>query len=107
MIVYPLKSINNLADNFLVKFVFSKKATKFDKIFTVDLTLTTYCQIDGEDFFNFHGLNFTVIKTVLKYMFSNKATKFDEIFTVDLTLTTYCQIDSEDFVKLWSFPHCI
>ena len=26
---------------FLLKFVFSKKATKNDKIFTVDLTLTT------------------------------------------------------------------
>ena len=36
--------------------MFSKKATKFDKIFTVDLTLTTYCQIDGEDFVNFCGL---------------------------------------------------
>ena len=40
----------------VLKFVFSKKATKFDKIFTVDLTLTTYCQIDGEDFVNFCGL---------------------------------------------------
>ena len=39
-----------------LKFVFSKKATKFEKIFTVDLTLTTYCQIDGEDFANFCGL---------------------------------------------------
>ena len=34
--------------------VFSKKATKFDEIFTV--LLTTYCQIDGEDFVNFCGL---------------------------------------------------
>ena len=39
-----------------LKFVFCKKATKSDKIFTVDLTLTTYCQIDGEDFVNFCGL---------------------------------------------------
>ena len=36
----------------LIKFVFFKKATKFDEIFTVDLTLTAYCQIDSEDFFN-------------------------------------------------------
>ena len=36
-----------------IKFMFSKKATKNDEIFTVDLTLTTYCQIDGEDFFQF------------------------------------------------------
>ena len=44
-----------LKSNF-VKFVFSKKATKIDKIFTVDLTFTTLCQIDGEDFVNFCGL---------------------------------------------------
>ena len=36
-----------------VKFVFSKKATKIEEIFTVDLTLTTKCQIHSEDFVNF------------------------------------------------------
>ena len=36
--------------------MFSKKATKIDNIFTVDLTLCTMCQIDGEDFVNFCGL---------------------------------------------------
>ena len=36
--------------------MFSKKATKIDEIFTVDLTLGSKCQIDGEDFFNFCGL---------------------------------------------------
>ena len=37
--------------------MFSKKAKKMDKIFTVNLTITTYCQIDGEDFFfHFCGL---------------------------------------------------
>ena len=41
---------------FLLKFVFSKKATKIDEIFTVDLTLCSKCQIDGEDFVNFRGL---------------------------------------------------
>ena len=39
-----------------LKFVFSKKATNIDEIFTVDLTLITYCQIYGEDFINFCGL---------------------------------------------------
>ena len=34
----------------------SKKATKIEEIFTVNLTVTTYCQIDGEDFVNFCGL---------------------------------------------------
>ena len=33
----------------MLKFMFSKKATKSDKIFTVDLTLRSKCQIDGED----------------------------------------------------------
>ena len=37
-------------------FLFSKKATKIDKIFTFDLTLGSKCQIDGEDFVNFCGL---------------------------------------------------
>ena len=37
----------------MLKFVFSKKATKIDQIFNVDLTLTEYCQIHGEDFINF------------------------------------------------------
>ena len=36
--------------------MFSKKATKIDKIFNVDLTVDTYCQIDGEDFVNFCDL---------------------------------------------------
>ena len=36
--------------------MFSKKATKIDEIFTVNLMVTTYCQIDGEDFVNFCGL---------------------------------------------------
>ena len=40
----------------LLKFMFSKKATKIDKIFTVDLTLTTLRQMDGEDFVKFCGL---------------------------------------------------
>ena len=36
--------------------MFSKKATKIDEIFTVDLTLCSKCQINGEDFVNFSGL---------------------------------------------------
>ena len=41
----------------LLKFMFSKKATIIDKIFTADLTLChSKCQIDTEDFANFCGL---------------------------------------------------
>ena len=39
-----------------LKFIFSKKATKIEKISTVYLTLCSKCQIDGEDFVNFCGL---------------------------------------------------
>ena len=38
-----------------LKFMISKKATKIDEIFTMDLTLCK-CQIDAEDFVNFCGL---------------------------------------------------
>ena len=41
---------------FLVKFMFSKKATKIEEIFTVDLTLCSKCQNDGEDFVNYLDL---------------------------------------------------
>ena len=42
--------------SFQIEFMFSKKATKIDEIFTIDLTLCSKCQIDGEDFVNFCGL---------------------------------------------------
>ena len=35
-----------------IKFMFSKKATKIDEIFTVNLTLCSKCQINGEDYVN-------------------------------------------------------
>ena len=53
-----------------VKFMFSNKATKIDDIFDVDLTVTTYCQIEGEDFVNFCGLlrkrELYVVRTCLR-----------------------------------------
>ena len=39
-----------------VKFTFSEKATKIDEVFTVNLTVCSNRQIDGEDFDNFCGL---------------------------------------------------
>ena len=47
----PLPLIFNLI--LLIKFVFSKKGTKIEEIFTVNLTLCSKCQIVGEDFFKF------------------------------------------------------
>jgi hypothetical protein len=52
----------------LAKFVFSKKATKIDEIFTVNLTLCSKCQIDGEDFFQFLRL---LRKHELYYILTN------------------------------------
>ena len=40
----------------MLKFTFSEKATKINKIFTVNLTVSINGQIDGEDFINFCGL---------------------------------------------------
>ena len=40
----------------MIKFMLSKKATKIEEIFTVDLTVCSKCQIDGEDFVKFCGL---------------------------------------------------
>ena len=39
----------------VLKFMFSKKATKIDEIFTVDLSLFNICQIGVENFVNFFG----------------------------------------------------
>ena len=40
----------------LVKFMFFKKATKIDEISTLDLTLCSKYETNGEDFVNFRGL---------------------------------------------------
>ena len=62
-----------------LKFMFSKKATKIDKIFTVDLTVTTYYQSDGEDFVNFCGL---LRKRELYYVQRLDTVPIDEILSV-------------------------
>ena len=48
-------STNTTMRQFL-KFMFFKKASKIDEIFTVNLTVSTYCQIDSKDFANYCGL---------------------------------------------------
>ena len=59
-----------------VKLVFFKKAPKIDEILTIDLTLTTQCKIDSEDFVNFCGL---LIKHELYFgvsMYDKNVTEF-------------------------------
>ena len=52
----PFKSKSGKNTDLFLKIVFSKKATKIDQIFTVNLTLCSKCQNDGEDLLNFCGL---------------------------------------------------
>ena len=49
----PFKSKSGKNTDLFLKIVFSKKATKIDQIFTVNLTLCSKCQNDGEDLLNF------------------------------------------------------
>ena len=69
-----------------VKFMFSKKATKIDEIFTVDLTLCSKCQIDGEDFVNFvaflENKNFTrgTIQSPVKHVINMGCNDFNYVF---------------------------
>ena len=61
----PVKSKVKISQNFgafseyMNLFMFSKKATIIDEIFTVDLTLCSKCQIDGEDFVDFYHKKIT------------------------------------------------
>ena len=50
------KNSQSIKRGVILKFMFSKKATKNGEIFTVDLTLCSKHQIDSEDFLNFRGL---------------------------------------------------
>ena len=58
--------------------MFSKKATKIDEIFTVDLTLCSKCQIVGEDFVNFCGfLRKHELYTKVSFKFSQQIHKYE------------------------------
>ena len=52
----PMLLVSYTGVNLFLKFTFSEKATKIDKIFTVNLTVRSNRQIYGEDFVNFCGL---------------------------------------------------
>ena len=58
--------------------MFSKKTTKIDEIFNVDLTLCSKRQIDGEDFLSFCGL-FVEIQ-MSKKMVWQSLNRFEWIF---------------------------
>ena len=56
-----------------LKFMFSKKAAKIDEILTVDLTVTTYCQIGVKILSIFvafsENVNFTITKQIKLFLF--------------------------------------
>ena len=86
--------------------MFSKKATKFDKIFTVDLTLCSKCQIDGEDFVNFCGLlrkHELYLRAVFQFNVSSVVCK---IFSVK-DLKIFCDLKSECSFRIFFIPVCL
>ena len=81
-----------------VKFMFSKKVTKIDEIFTAS-TLCSTCQIDGEDFVNFCGVlentNFNnkwiQVNLFQKYLFMHS--QYDKRLSIELPVQ-YVKIPS-------------
>ena len=71
-----------------LKFMFPKKATKIDEFFTVDLTLCSKCQIDGEDIVNYcgllrkYGLYLSLMHVVTFTLISDLATDYIQKRTV-------------------------
>ena len=43
------KEIHHACNFYVIKFMFSKKVTKVDEIFTADLILCSKCHMEGED----------------------------------------------------------
>jgi len=54
--ISPFHNLKLPIEKVSLKLSFSEKATKIDKIFTVNLRLCSNLQMDGEDFANFCGL---------------------------------------------------
>ena len=80
--------------------MFSEKATKINKIFTINLALCSKCQMDGEDFINFNGL-------LRKYELYNNA------FTIYFLVTGHLHLKTKNtndilkveisLVKIWKY----
>ena len=76
--------------------MFSKQATKNDKIFTVNLTLTSYCQITthGEDFVNFCGLH-------KLYVFQRQLQKSFDQFSNSVSFLKWSENQLADFFVIF------
>ena len=81
----------------------SEKATKIDKIFTVDLTVCSNCQIDGEDFVKIcgllrkHELYHCVLGTI--QTLCNHWTEWVHAMPFLLTISEYIECGSEKAPK--------
>ena len=77
------------------------KATKIDEIFTVDLTLCSKCQIDGEDFINFCGLlrKHKLYQNILYLMTCNQKINSELQPTPLLTRIRFTQISQTRLFK--------
>ena len=118
----------------LLKFVFCKKATKIDEIFTVDLTVWSKCQIDGEDFVKFSGLlgkhGLYILTVLLDFVTNYHQTKscqnaplysLDTWETSSLSMTgwfwcwkeenimykTLCILDKYYIIYIWYYEYAI
>ena len=85
----------------IVKFTFSKKATKIDKIFTVNLTVCSNHQIDGEDLVHFCGL----LRKRELYYFRNPSRRFFFFRRCNgacQILKLWCETNNSEFLS-WNF----
>ena len=76
--------------------MFSKKATKIDEIFTVDLKLYSKCQINGEDFVIFCGL---LRKHEHYIKFASRVKKCSEIVNLACSFNRYLETLQPDLSK--------
>ena len=100
---FPEKKIRKKLNK--LKFTFSEKATKIEKIFSVNLTVCSNRQIDGEDFVNFCGL-------LRKYELYNVDLRdellllslFDDSKNVNVWVSLFSKIIVINFCRLpWQF----
>ena len=91
---YPTKVSNRC-----IKVMFSKKATKIDEIFTIDLTLCSKCQIIGDDFVNFCCL-LRKYELYLEFPVLNQVVEFVPMFLDGQTFDSHlakCHIPLRSF----------
>ena len=67
---------SGMTQDVTLKFIFSRKAPKIDKIFTIDLTICSKCRIYGKDFASLCDL---LIENMKFKKFWNDARRFKKL----------------------------